>query len=170
MKVDWLDDFESLYKTRGQQKYGIRLLALWKIQSGISETEVCSLLHKTHTTIRRWRKSYEQGGTDCLLNIRPGRGRKALCKNDDQLKEDINNLHDQRVGGRVRCQDIVHMVAQKHGVHYSQSGMYKALERLGFSWITSRSKHPKQDPEAQEAFKKKFHQRSSEVPSKSCRS
>jgi len=32
--------------------------------------------------------------------------------------------------------------------------MYHVLHRLGFSWITSRSKHPKQDLEAIEAFKK----------------
>jgi len=156
MQVDWSDDFESLYKKRGQQKYGIRLLALWKIQSGMSETDVCTFLNKTHNTIRHWRQLYESGGLDSLLSLRPGRGRKSLYENDDQIKQDIMELKDQRTGGRIRCQDILEMVAQKHGVYYSQPGMYHVLERLGFSWITSRSRHPKQDPEVQEAFKKKF--------------
>jgi hypothetical protein len=35
LKVNWTDDFKKLYQQRGQQKHGIRLLALWKIQSGI---------------------------------------------------------------------------------------------------------------------------------------
>lgn len=33
MNKDWSDNFEALYKERGQQKHGIRLLAMWKIQS-----------------------------------------------------------------------------------------------------------------------------------------
>ena len=47
MKVNWLDNFEYLYKKMGQRKYGLRLLALWKIQSGETETAVCQSLHKT---------------------------------------------------------------------------------------------------------------------------
>ena len=32
--------------------------------------------------------------------------------------------------------------------------VYKILKQLGFSWITSRSKHPKQSIQDQESFKK----------------
>jgi len=156
MKVNWLDDFELLYKKMGQQKYGIRLLALWKIQSGEPETTVCKFLHKTHATIRKWRRTYEEEGLEALLRIRSGRGRKSRLWEIEQLKKDIEALQEKRNGGRIRCQDIVGMVAQKYGVHYSRSGMYHVLNRLNFSWITARSKHPKQDPEAQEVFKKNF--------------
>lgn len=156
MKIHWTDDFEILYKKMGQQKYGIRLLALWKIQSGISETSVCELLHKTHATIRKWRRTYEQEGLEALLRIRSGRGRKSRLLKTETLKKDIETLQEKRNGGRIRCQDIVEMVAQKYGVRYSHSGMYHILNRLNFSWITSRSKHPKQNSEAQEMFKKKF--------------
>ncbi|GIU41121.1 hypothetical protein TUM4438_04160 [Shewanella sairae] len=37
---------------------------------------------------------------------------------------------------------------------YHPNAIYKLLEQLGFNWITSRSKHPKQAIEAQTAFKK----------------
>ena len=156
MQVNWLDDFEKLYKTMGQQKYGIRLLALWKIQAGESETSVCKYLNKTHATVRKWRQSYEKEGLEALLRIRSGRGRKRRLFETEQLKKDIETLQEKRDGGRVRCQDIVEMVAQKYGVQYSQSGMYHVLHRLNFSWITARSKHPKQNLEDQEMFKKKF--------------
>jgi len=39
-------------------------------------------------------------------------------------------------------------------VNYQKSNVYKLLHALNFSWITTRSKHPKQNIEAQEAFKK----------------
>lgn len=154
MKVNWSDDFKSLYKQRGQQKYGIRLLALWKIQSGINETDVCGIIGKTHKTIREWRKSYEEGGLSALLTIAPGRGKKPKVDLSKTLADDIKFLQDERDGGRIRCKDILDLVESKHGVRYSQSAMYTILHKLGFSWITSRSKHPKSDPEAMEAFKK----------------
>ncbi len=154
MKVNWTDDFTTLYKQRGQQKHGIRLLALWKLQSGMTETEVCKFIGKTHKTIHMWRKLYERRGLDGLLSIARGRGRKTQVGLSEGLAEDIKHLQEERKGGRIRCQDVVDLVHSKYGIKYSQSGMYHVLHRLGFSWITSRSKHPRSDPEAMEAFKK----------------
>ena len=154
LKVNWTDDFKKLYQQRGQQKHGIRLLALWKIQSGITETAVCDLLNKTHKTIQAWRKLYEVGGLDALLSIGSGRGCKAKVDLSEKLFSDINALSTERKGGRIRCQDIVDLVHSKYGIKYSKPGMYHLIHRLGFSWITSRSRHPKNNPEAMETFKK----------------
>jgi transposase len=154
MQVNWTDDFGKIYKQRGQQKHGVRLLALWKIQTGMTETDVCQLIGKTHKTIRKWRKIYEESGIDGLLSIASGRGRRSRLNLNEHLCEDIKSLQEGRDGGRIRCQDIVDLVHSKYGVQYTTSGMYHVLKRLGFSWITSRSKHPKSDPEAMEAFKK----------------
>lgn len=74
MRVNWSDNFEMLYKQKGQQKYGIRLLALWKLQAGMTETAVCELIGKTHKTVREWRRQYEKNGINGLLSIAPGRG------------------------------------------------------------------------------------------------
>lgn len=149
-----MDNFEELYKQRGQQKHGVRLLALWKIQSGVSEKNVCEFIGKTAKTIRTWRRTYEKEGLDALLSIADGRGRKAKASLDESLPDDIMALHESRKGGRINCRDIIALVHSKYGVEYAPSGMYHILGRLGFSWITSRSKHPKSDPEAMEAFKK----------------
>lgn len=154
MRVNWTDDFKKLYNQRGSQKYGIRLLALWKLQAGMTETDVCQLISKTHKTIREWRRLYEKSGIDGLLSIASGRGRKAKVDLEEHFAEDIKCLQEGRKGGRIRCQDVVDLVYSKHGVQYTPSGMYHILHRLGFSWITSRSKHPKSNPEAMEAFKK----------------
>jgi hypothetical protein len=37
------------------------------------------------------------------------------------------------------------------------------LTKLGLSWISARSKHPKQDKEAQELYKKNFKQKAIDV-------
>ena len=44
MKKEWADDFGKLYKTKGQHKYGLKLLAMHKIQSGESQFRVSKIL------------------------------------------------------------------------------------------------------------------------------
>jgi transposase len=85
--------------------------------------------------------------------IYPGRGRKSRLT-QTTFEQDIQALQAAQKGGRIRCQDIVEYIAQKYHLNYSHSGMYHLLHRFGFSWITSRSKHPNHNPEAIEAFKK----------------
>ncbi|MBE0352722.1 hypothetical protein PLIP_b0190 [Pseudoalteromonas lipolytica LMEB 39] len=48
----------------------------------------------------------------------------------------------------------MHYISTEFGVHYHLNHTYKILKQLGFSWITSRSKHPKHSLKSQEAFKK----------------
>ncbi|MEG3756278.1 winged helix-turn-helix domain-containing protein, partial [Psychromonas arctica] len=57
-------------------------------------------------------------------------------------------------GVRLVGTDIQLFIAENFGYQYHLSSVYKLLHRLGFSWITSRTKHPKQSPGAQEDFKK----------------
>ncbi len=154
MQFNWTDDFGKLYKQRGQQKQGVRLLAMWKLQTGMTETAVCKLVGKTHKTIREWRRLYEKSGIDGLLSIAFGRGRKAKVNLFQGFADGIKCLQDERNGGRIRCQDIVDLVYSKYNIQYTTSGMYHILHRLGFSWITSRSKHPKSNQGAIETFKK----------------
>lgn len=154
MRVTWPDDFEVLYKTMGQQRYGLRLFALWKIQSGMNNKAVAGLLGKTEKTVRLWRKSYEDGGIKLLLSLRKGRGLKPEIKNQEAVKKDIQELQNSREGGRIKCNDVINMLHTKYNRKYSKSGAYEILHRLGFAWITSRSIHPKSDMVAQEDFKK----------------
>lgn len=155
MLTNWFDNFEELYQQRGQHRYGIRLLALWKIQDGMSQSDLCELIGKTHKTIRLWRETYESKGLDGLLNIKKGRGRKPRINEKSLIDEAIKELTIENKGGRIRGQDLVDYFASKQGIHYSLSGMYHRLHKLKYSWITSRSKHPKQTPEGIEEFKKK---------------
>jgi hypothetical protein len=42
-----------------------------------------------------------------------------------------------------------------HNIHYQNiNGVHYLLTKLGLSWISARSKHPKQDKEAQALYKK----------------
>ncbi|WP_404936157.1 helix-turn-helix domain-containing protein, partial [Pseudoalteromonas sp. SR41-6] len=51
-------------------------------------------------------------------------------------------------------EDIAQYIYDQFNIRYHTDHIYKLLKKRGFSWITSRSKHPKQSKESQEAFKK----------------
>ena len=155
MKKEWKDDFWDLYKTKGQHKYGLKLFAMHKIQSGMRQSRVSQTLNKSPSTLQRWIRRYESEGLDGLLNIRPGRGRKAkVVLEKEAFAGDLEGLGKERKGGRIRGEDIIDMIEKKYQVSYSLSGTYHLLKRLGMSWITGRSKHPSHYSEAQEEFKK----------------
>lgn len=76
----------------------------------------------------------------------------------EQQKKKIQAYINENVvkvnGGRLIAEDIRVYIQDTFNVQYTQRNIYHLLRDLGFSWITSRSKHPKQSEEAQEAFKK----------------
>ena len=58
-------------------------------------------------------------------------------------------------GGRLMWKDIQKHIKDTYAVNYHVRSIYYLMKELNIVWITSRSKHPKQDLEAQEDFKKK---------------
>jgi transposase len=72
----------------------------------------------------------------------------------NQLIDYIDKESKSSRGGRLVGTDIQSFIEHNFGYKYHLSSVYKLLHRLGFSWITSRSKHPKQSIEAQQDFKK----------------
>jgi transposase len=52
--------------------------------------------------------------------------------------------------------DIQKHIQEIYGVNYHVRNIYHLMKEMDLVWITSRSKHPKQDLEAQEAFKKTY--------------
>ncbi|WP_101054062.1 helix-turn-helix domain-containing protein [Shewanella chilikensis] len=59
-------------------------------------------------------------------------------------------------GGRLTGADIQQYISSEFGVEYHLNHIYKLLKGMGFSWITSRSRHPKQTQGVQNAFKKVY--------------
>jgi hypothetical protein len=71
-----------------------------------------------------------------------------------QLSQYIHDNSIKPKGGRLKAKIFVAYITQAFKVDYSIDNIYRLLHQLGFSWITSRSRHPKQSDEVQEAFKK----------------
>ena len=78
-----------------------------------------------------------------------------LTSKIDQLIITIGISHAVKAqGGRLMGKDIQKYIQETFDVNYCVRNIYRLMKGLGIVWITSRSMHPKQDPAAQESFKK----------------
>ena len=90
------------------------------------------------------------------LDDKPRHGRPSFLT-QTQHRQLVGYLHQQSQsdkGGRLTREQIKHYITEQFAVIYHLNHIYKLLAKLGFSWITSRSRHPKQSQTAQDEFKK----------------
>jgi hypothetical protein len=57
---------------------------------------------------------------------------------------------------RWRCVDLKRVLGARFAVELSEVSLGRILKTLGFSHISARPRHPKQDPEAIASFKKRL--------------
>jgi len=150
--------FLEYYKKYRSKKFIIRCLACHYIQQGSSYKVVSKIVRYSKQTLGKWVSKFKDGGIDTLLEIKAGRGRKAKIpiSEKERFTKLVSQLQKDRLGGRVIGEDIVKMIQEKYKYTYSVSGVYKILERMNMSWVSSRSVHPKVDLVEQEAFKEDF--------------
>jgi len=148
-------DFKSLIAKETNGRMRIRLMALSHIKSGANNTQTAPNLHISRRIVNDWVKRFYEHGLDGLKE-KPRAGRPCNL-NEQQLSQLSQYIHDNSInpkGGILKAQTLVAYITQECKVDYSIDNIYRLLHQLGFSWITSRSRHPKQSDEVQEAFKK----------------
>ncbi len=150
--------FLQHYKKHRSQKFVVRCLACHYIQKGDSYATVSNVIKYSKQTVGKWVNMFKDGGIDRLLEIKKGRGRKSKISTSTKecFTQAVIELQKSRSGGRVIGEDIVAMIQEKYKHKYSVSGVYKVLKRMGLSWVSSRSIHPKTNIMAQEKFKENF--------------
>jgi len=148
-------DFNKLAKTHESVRMRLRFLALAHFQEGKSRISIAKFLKVSRTSVNKWISQYHQFGIDGLTDKKPtGRPFQLSSEQRKQLIEYVTKSSKSELGGRLNGIDIQRYIEENFSVNYHLSSVYKLLHKLGFSWITSRSKHPKQSIEAQSDFKK----------------
>ena len=85
---------------------------------------------------------------------RSGRPSRLTFEQLEQVKAYVIDNAIKPQGGRLQGKDIQEYIKASFNVTYQKTNIYHLLHDLNLSWITTRSKHPKQSSDAQEAFKK----------------
>ena len=151
------EDFQSTARHASDNRECIRLLGLSFLQKGLSEVEVANLLNVHAQTVFGWLHRYKEGGSAAIKD-QGGRGRKNIIEKtkEDEFKAAVLDLQEQRQGGRVGGRDVKTMLKTNFEIECANSTVYNLMHKVGLSWISGRTRHPKQNIEEQETFKKNF--------------
>ena len=148
-------DFLSLMKKESHGRNRMRLLAMHHIQLGKSLKAVSELVQSHWTTVQGWLQRFGKFSFDGLFESRRcGAPRKLQSAQEDFLSAKIKALSEDKTNGYITGKELHQMLIDKYNIQCSLKTVYNSLHRLGFSWITSRSMHPKSSILEQNAYKK----------------
>jgi len=141
-----------------------RLLAIAAVYEGMSRADAARIGGMDRQTLRDWVHRFNDEGAAGLVNrAAPGNSRHLTPEQEAQLAE-IVEAGPASAGlghlARWRCADLQALIRERWGVDYHERTIGKLLDRLGFSHITARPQHYRQDQAAMAAFKKTSPQRS----------
>lgn len=141
-----------------------RLLSLAAVYDGMSRADAARIGGMERQTLRDWVHRFNAEGPDGLVDAKRS-GRRCLLNEAQkaELAQIVETGPDPAIHGVVRWRriDLVDVIEQRFGVTYKERSISDLLKELGFSHISGRPQHPKQDERIIEAFKK-----TSQSPSK----
>ena len=132
----------------------IRLLAMYHLQLGKSLKVISTIVSVHWKTVQSWLRRFRSDGFDGLFESHSGASKKLNSLQESFLTDTINTLSSSKTGGYITGKELHNMLIERYGIKCSLKTVYNTMHRLGFSWITSRSMHPKSNQETQDAYKK----------------
>jgi len=148
-------DFIAMSRKELNTKNRVRLLAMANIQEGKTLEHIADLLKVHWKTIQSWLANFRKGGLEGLyVKSKRHKPRKLDSSVEDWINKFINALNAEATGGYITGKQLHGLVEKEFSIKCSLRTIYNTLHRLNFSWITSRSKHPKSDEEVQALYKK----------------
>ena len=134
-----------------------RMPGIALVLEGVDRTTAAETRGMDRRTLRDWVHRYNAAGLAGLSNHRGAARPRRL--DPGQVAELVSWLEagpDPAVDGVVRWrrQDLRARIAERFGVELHERTVGKYLAALGYRRLSVRPRHPKTDPEAQEAFEK----------------
>ena len=136
-----------------------RLLSLAAVVDGMSREEAAEIGAMDRQTLRDWVHRFNANGPAGLINGKaPGPRPKLSPEQKQELKRIVETPPDPIKDGivRWRCVDLRHIIKESFDVDLDEVSIGRVLKELGFAHVSARPRHPKQDPQVIEDFKKTF--------------
>ena len=134
-----------------RDRYRAVLMAL----DGKEAVEIAEALGRARRSVQDWVYAYRDGGVEALI---PGKATGRPTKLPREREPEL--VARLEAGPResdeictLRGKDVVRILEREFGVKYTLNGAYDLLERLGFSCLSPRPRHEKNDPQAMADFK-----------------
>jgi transposase len=134
-----------------------RLLSLAAVLDGMNRTDAARIGGMDRQTLRDWVHRFNEAGPDGLLDTWSSGPEPRLSPDRQaELADIVETGPDPAVDGVVRWRrvDLQRIIKLRFGVDYHERHISTLLKRLGFSHMSARPRHPAQNAETIEAFKK----------------
>ena len=150
-------DLRGLAKRCRDNNQSRRLLSLAAVVDGMNRTDAARIGGMDRQTLRDWVHRFNELGPDGLLDRHGGGVDPRLSEAQKaELASIVESGPERARDGVVRWRrvDLKHVIKERFGVDYHERYVGVLLDTLGFSHISARPRHPAQNPEIIEAFKK----------------
>ena len=150
-------ELKKLFRKEPNPRLAARIRAVYLALMDKTAPEIGCLLGYSRRTVQKWIYAYNHQGIEGLKES-SGRGSKSKL-NEDQMQW-LRQCIEQGPTDEDRvcvfhAADIQRIIKKQFGVSYHVRSVRKLLKRLGYSYVSSRSQHPKGDLKQGETFKKK---------------
>lgn len=135
-----------------RDRYRAVLMAI----EGQGAPAIARTLSRSRRHVQDWVYAYRDGGIEQLQpKPRPGRPTKLPREREAEFKARVDAGPLASDGGvcTLRGKDVVRILEREFGVGYTLDGAYDLLHRLGYSCLSPRPVHEKNDPVAVRHFK-----------------
>jgi transposase len=132
-----------------------RLRAVVLAIEGEEAPMIARLLGRSRRQIQDWAYAYRDGGIDAIHPPKsPGKRPRVRGEIAEKLKTRLNAgpTPEDNVC-TLRGKDVQRILREEMGVKLSLNAAYATLHRLGYSCLSPRPRHEKQDLAAQQKFK-----------------
>jgi transposase len=156
------EDLRRLARRSKSNNQSRRLLSLAAILDGMTRTDAARIGGMDRQTLRDWVHRFNEAGPDGLLDDwASGPESRLSAEQQAELAAIVEAGPDLAADGVVRWRriDLQRLIKERFGVDYHERYVSTLLHKLGFSHMSARPRHPGQNRETIEAFKKTSHAR-----------
>jgi putative transposase len=139
-----------------------RLLSLAAVVEGMNRADAARIGGMDRQTLRDWVHRFNKAGPDGLLDAwANGPTPRLSPAQKTELAALVETGPHREVDGVVRWRrvDLKRVINERFGIDYHERYVGTLLKQLGFSHMSARPRHPGQDAQIIEAFKKTSHAR-----------
>ena len=150
-------ELRRLAKQSGCSRQSRRLLSLAAVYDGMNRADAARIGGMDRQTLRDWVHRFNEAGPEGLLD-RWDNG--SVCRLSaeqlDALAALVETGPDMQTHGVVRWRrvDLKRVIEERFGVVYCERHVSQILHDLGYSHMSARPQHPRQNTKVIEAFKK----------------
>jgi len=151
-------ELRRLAKRSKDNNQSRRLLSLAAVLDGMNRTDAARIGGMDRQTLRDWVHWFEAGPDGLRDHWAGGPDPRLSAEHKAELAAIVEAGPNREVDGVVRWRrvDLRRVIKNRFGVDYCERYVGTLLKKLGFVHISARPRHPGQDAEIVEAFKKTF--------------